>query len=60
MRLHCINNLFKSIAVVALVLSSAFKSNAQMTGNYTIDSSIAASSNNFKNWYSFWRRLLVE
>ncbi len=35
----------------------ALNASAQMSGTVTIDASAAASSTNFKDWYSFWRSL---
>ncbi|MBL7812298.1 MAG: hypothetical protein JNL57_08765, partial [Bacteroidetes bacterium] len=48
---------FLKFSLWVALLSTAAKATAQMSGAYTIDTTVTASSTNFKNWYSFWRSL---
>ncbi|MBS3913919.1 MAG: PKD domain-containing protein [Bacteroidetes bacterium] len=50
-------NLHYATCFAFLFLTFILPARAQMSGNVSIDASVAASSTNFKNWYSFWRSL---
>lgn len=49
--------ILKLVLFSSLLTLGMYSARAQMAGSYTIDSTAAASSTNFKNWYSFWRSL---
>jgi len=52
-----VSNMLKPLFTILVVFSCFPALKSQMSGSYTVDSSVSASSTNFKTWFSFWRSL---